>query len=85
MAKDEKIRNRRARQIVSFLSHKVCYGTARVALVLLFGGVGLFVGIWLSEETGEDGYVPAAIAVSIGLGLLVWQKLYGDSEPEEDE
>ncbi len=84
MAKNEKIRDRRNRQIDVF-KPKVRYGTARVALVFLFGGVGLFLGLWIQQQTGEDGYVPAAIAVSIGLGLLVWQKLYGDSEPEEDE
>lgn len=67
-----------------FFKPKVRYGTARVALIFLFGGVGLFIGIWLSEQTGEDGYIPAAIVVSIGLGLLVWQKLYGDGDPEED-
>ena len=61
------------------------YRTAKWAFILLFGGVGLFIGIWLNEQTGEDGYVPAAIAVSIGIGLLVWQKVYGSKEKDEEE
>ena len=61
------------------------FNTARWAFIFLFGGVGLFFGIWINEQTGEDGYVPAAIAVSIGIGLLVWQKIYGDKEKGEEE
>ena len=54
------------------------FNTARWAFILLFGGVGMFLGIWINEQTGEDGYIPAVIAVSIGLGLLLWQKIYGN-------
>lgn len=61
------------------------YNTAKWAFILLFGGIGLFIGIWLNEQTGEHGYVPASIAVSIGIGLLVWQKVYGDKEKGEEE
>ena len=61
------------------------YNTAKWAFIFLFGGIGLFIGIWLGDQTKEDGYIPAAIAVSVGLGLLVWQKVYGDKEKGEEE
>ena len=61
------------------------YNTAKWALIFLFGGIGMFIGIWLVEQTGVDIYLPAAIAVSIGTGLLVWQKVYGDKEKGEEE
>lgn len=60
-----------------FARPKSNYNTAKWALIFLFGGSGLFFGIWLNEMTREDGYVPAAVLVFIGLGLLVWQRLYG--------
>jgi len=60
------------------------YNTAKWAFILLFGGGGLFFGIWISEQMREDGYIPASIAVSVGLGLLLWQKIYG-TKPNEDE
>ena len=59
------------------------YNTAKWALIFLFGGSGLFIGIWLSEMTGEDGYAPAAVILFVGLGLLVWQKLYGSKEEDD--
>ena len=61
------------------------YNTAKWALIFLFGGIGMFIGIWLVEQTGVEIYLPAAIAVSIGTGLLVWQKVYGDKEKGEEE
>ena len=61
------------------------YNTAKWALIFLFGGIGMFIGIWLVELTGVEIYLPAAIAVSIGTGLLVWQKVYGDKEKGEEE
>ncbi len=61
------------------------HNTAKWAFILLFGGIGLFIGIWLSEQTGEDGYALAAIALSIGIGLLVWQKVYGSKEKDEEK
>ena len=61
------------------------YNTAKWAFILLFGGIGLFIGIWINEQTREDGYVPATIAVSIGIGLLLWQKIYGDKGKGEEE
>jgi len=66
---------------------KNIYGTAKWALMLLFGGIGLLVGIFLDDGMGRhgDGYAFAAVAISIGIGLLVWQKLYGDKEIEESK
>ena len=61
------------------------FNTAKWALIFLFGGIGMFIGIWLVEQTGVEIYLPAAIAVSIGTGLLVWQKVYGDKEKGEEE
>ena len=61
------------------------YNTAKWAFIFLFGGIGMFIGIWLVEQTGVDIYLPAAIAVSIGTGLLVWQKVYGDKGKGEEE
>jgi len=64
---------------------KNMYSTAKYALILLFGGVGLIVGIYISEGIGRhsDGYEFATVAISVGIGLLVWQKLYGNKEIEE--
>ncbi len=59
------------------------YDTAKWALIFLFGGIGLFFGIWLNEMTREDGYVPAAVLVFVGLGLLVWQRLYGEKGEDD--
>lgn len=61
------------------------YNTAKWAFILLFGGGGLFFGIWISEQMREDGYIPASIAVSVGLGLLLWQKIYGLKVNDEKE
>lgn len=60
------------------------YNTVKWAFILLFGGSGLFFGIWISGHMREEGYIPASIAVSVGLGLLLWQKIYG-TKPKEDE
>jgi len=64
---------------------KNLYNTAKWALMLLFGGVGLMVGEILDDGIGRhsDGYAFASVAISIGIGLLVWQKLYGNKEIEE--
>lgn len=60
------------------------YNTAKWAFILLFGGVGLFIGIWISDQTREDGYILASVAVSVGIGLLLWQKIYG-AKADNDE
>ncbi len=64
---------------------KNIYGTAKWALMLLFGGIGLLVGIISYESMGRynEGYVFASVFISVGIGLLVWQKLYGNKEIEE--
>jgi len=64
---------------------KNIYATAKWALMLLFGGTGLMVGIYINDEVGlyGDGYAFASVAISVGIGLLVWQKLYGNKEIEE--
>ena len=66
---------------------KNIYATAKWALMLLFGGTGLMVGINRYESMGgtNEGYVFASVAISIGIGLLVWQKLYGNKEIEESD
>lgn len=66
---------------------KNMYSTAKYALISLFGGVGLMVGINRYESMGgnNEGYVFASVAISIGIGLLVWQKLYGNKEIEESD
>lgn len=61
------------------------YNTAKWAFILLFGGVGLFIGIWIGEQTREDGYIPASIAVSVGIGLLLWQKIYGAKATDDEK
>ena len=65
---------------------KSLYNTAKWALMLLFGGTGLMVGAYLNDGMGRhnDGYAFASVAISIGIGLLVWQKLYGNKEIEEE-
>jgi len=62
---------------ILYTKPKSGYNTAKWALIFLFGGSGLFFGIWLNDITGEDGYAPAAVILFVGLGLLVWQRLYG--------
>ena len=59
------------------------YNMAKWALIFLFGGAGLFLGIWINEMTREDGYAPATVLLFIGLGLLVWQRLYGNKQADE--
>ena len=61
------------------------YNTAKWAFILLFGGGGLFFGIWISEQMREDGYIPASIAVFVGLGLLLWQKIYGAKATDDEK
>ena len=62
------------------------YNTAKWAFISLFGGIGIFIGIYIAENLsrGEDGYIPASIAVSVGIGLLLWQKIYGDKANDEE-
>ncbi len=66
---------------------KNMYSTAKYALIMLFGGVGLMVGLISYENMGRhnEGYVFASVFISVGIGLLVWQKLYGNKEIEESE
>ena len=59
------------------------YNTAKWALIFLFGGTGLFFGIWVAEIMREDGYAFASVAISVGIGLLVWQRLYGNKQEDE--
>lgn len=65
---------------------KNTYATAKWALILLFGGVGLMVGVYLNDGMGRhgDGYAFASVAISVGIGLLVWQKLYGNKEIDQE-
>ena len=64
---------------------KNIYTTAKWALIFLFGGIGLMVGVYISDGIGRHGdeYGFASVAISVGIGLLVWQKLYGNKEIEE--
>ena len=65
---------------------KNIYATAKWALILLFGGVGLLVGVYLDDVIGWqcNGYAFASVAISVGIGLLVWQKLYGNKEIDNE-
>ena len=66
---------------------KNIYTTAKWALILLFGGIGLLVGGYLDDGIGlhGDGYAFASVAISVGIGLLVWQKLYGNKEIDNEK
>ena len=61
------------------------FSTAKWAFIFLFGGIGLFTGIIITDEYhGNEGYAFASVAISVGIGLLVWQRLYGDKEENHE-
>lgn len=72
---------------IKALFHKVShpYRTVKWAFILMFGGAGLLIGVYISDVMRNDGYAFAVVFIMTGIGLLVYHKLYGSKLIDDDK